>query len=780
MMPVQALRAALRRATDHVQAATLCWRRAVAIACAMLVGCAWATCALAQTAAAVTPQAADAKAPTIAGTAGTVRTRPKIGVVLSGGGARGLTHIGVLKVLEEMRVPVDFITATSMGAIVGGLYATGMTAREQEELVTTLDWPLMFSDQPPRGDQSFRRKQEDIRFTIPLQMGFRDFSLQLSTGAITGQNLELWLHHLTGRDDDIGSFDRLPIPFRAVSTNMIDGRAVVFDHGPLYIAMRASMSIPGVFSPLEIDDRILGDGGLVRNLPVDIVKAMGADVVIAINIGTPLMSREQLSSFVGLAEQSINILTEQNVRAQLALLGPRDVLIAPDLGELTSLDFQQGPRFIELGEKAARAAGDSLRRYALPPDEFAAYRASLQRPADPDIARTFVGITGTQLANPRVLEAQAGLEPGTPVTIEEAKQDIRLLYGRGNFKRIDYRLVDDHGRPGIEFDATEKTWGPNFLNFGVGFAADFQGDNSFSFRIRHRRPWVNDLGGEWVNEVSLGTLMAYSTEFYQPLTLAQAPFASVYGQIVSEPTDVFFQGDKIAEYSTTTARAGADLGYAFGTWGELRLGGQFSRYRAAPTVSLPFSPVVNATEWGYALLARADTQDNPFFPRHGFKGTGSLLYGTQRVDGVDHDVTRADVQVNAAFPVGERGALLLGGQLAGTNRDAAMVVNGFRLGGFLELSGLRTDELLGPYLALARAAYLYRLGNLPVLGNTYYAGGSLEVGNVWLNRDAVSFSDTRRAGSLFVAADTPFGPFYAAWGYASGGSSSFYLFLGRP
>ena len=780
MTYAQALLVAQRRATDCLRAASRSWQRAVTAACTLLVGGMVSTCVLAQPAPAVTPPAAGATSATTAVTPGSARTRPKIGVVLSGGGARGLTHIGVLKVLEEMRVPVDFITATSMGAIVGGLYATGMTAKEQETLVTTLDWPLMFADQPPRGDQSFRRKQEDIRFTIPLQLGFRDFSLQLSTGALTGQNLELWLHHLTGRDDDIGSFDRLPIPFRAVSTNMVDGRPVVFDHGPLYIAMRASMSIPGVFAPLEIDGRILGDGGLVRNLPVDIVKAMGADVVIAINIGTPLMSREQLSSFVGLAEQSINILTEQNVRAQLALLGPRDVLIAPDLGELTSLDFQQGPRFIELGEKAARAAGDSLRRYALPPDEFAAYRASLQRPADPDVARTFVGITGTELANPRVLEAQAGLEPGAVVTIEDARQDIRLLYGRGNFKRIDYRLVDDHGRPGIEFAATEKTWGPNFLNFGVGFGTDFQGDNAFSFRIRHRHPWVNDLGGEWINEVSLGTLMAYGTEFYQPLTLGQAPFAAAYAQISNEPTDIFHQGDKIAEYSTTTTRAGADLGYAFGTWGELRLGGQFSSYRAAPTVSLPSSPVVNATEWGYALLARADTQDNPFFPRHGFQGTGSLFYGTQRVDGIDHDVTRADVRLNAAVPVGERGALVVGGRLAGTNRDTAMVVNGFRLGGFLELSGLRTDELLGPYLALARAAYLYRLGNLPVLGNTYYAGGSLEVGNVWLNRDAVSFSDTRSAGSLFLAADTPFGPFYAAWGYASGGSSSFYLLLGRP
>jgi NTE family protein len=707
--------------------------------------------------------------------------RPRIGVVLSGGGARGLTHIGVLKVLEELRIPVDYLTATSMGSIVGGLYAAGMTAKEQEALVTRVDWPLLFSDQPPRNDLSFRRKQEEIRYTLPLELGFRDFSLRLSTGALSGQNLELLLHQLTWQEDDLASFDRLPIPFRAVSTNMVDGQPVVFDRGPLYVAMRGSMSIPGLFAPLEIDGRILGDGGLVKNLPVDIVKAMGAEVVIAVNIGTPLMNRQQLSSFVGLAEQTINILTEQNVRAQLALLGPRDVLIAPDLGELTSLDFQQGPRFIELGEKAARAAAESLRRYSLPPEAYAAYRAALHRPAGPsDPTLTFVGITGTQAANPKVLEAQVGIQPGDRLTPGEAQHDIRLLYGRGDFERIDYRLIEGKGRPGIEFDATEKSWGPNFLSVGVGFVSDLQGDNSFTARVRHKRTWLNDLGGQWANEVYLGTVVAYATEFYQPLTLGQAPFVSVHGQIGTEPTDIFFEGAKIAEYETTTTRAGADLGYAFGTWGELRVGGQYVRYRAAPTVGLPFSPVVNTSEWGYALLARVDNQDNPFFPRHGVLGAASLFYGTQRVDDVDRQVTRGQVELGAAVPIGERGAITLGGRLAGTTLDDALVVNGFQLGGFLNLSGLRTNELIGPYLALARAGYLYRLGNLPVLGSTYYAGGSLEIGNAWPNREAVSFTDTRRAGSLFFAADTPLGPFYVAWGYASGGSSSFYLYLGRP
>ena len=706
--------------------------------------------------------------------------RPKIGLVLSGGGARGLTHIGVLKVLEELRVPIDYVTATSMGAIVGGLYASGTSARDMDVLVTSLDWPSLFSDQPPRRELSIRRKHDEAFYTIPLEIGFRDFSFRLSTGALSGQNLELLLHSLTWRDDDIGSFDNLPIPFRAVSTSMVDGKPVVFDRGPLYLAMRGSMSVPGIFAPIEAEGKILGDGGLVNNLPVDLVKAMGADVVIAVNIGTPLLNREQLSSFIGIAEQSINILTEQNVRAQLALLTPRDVLIAPDLGDLSALDFTKGERFIELGEKAARAAADTLRRYSLPTAAYAAYRDALRRPsADAEPPLTFAGVRGTELTNPEVLQAQVGLEPGTKVDLQKAQADIAVLYGRGDFDRIDYRLVDERGQRSIEFVASEKPWGPNFLQFGVGLQSDMQGDSSFGLRIGHKRNWLDSLGGQWVNEINLGTVTSFTTEFYQPLTLAQTWFASAYGNIGTAPLDFFSQGNKVAEYDVLTERAGVDLGYAFGTWGELRVGPQLIHQRAHPTVALPGFPVSVTNAWGLSLVARADTEDNAFFPHHGVRAFATAFSGTQRENGTDRSVTRGEIDIRQALPLGERDTVNLGVRAAATNLKDALVTE-YRLGGFLEISGLRTAELQGPYLGRARAVYLHRMGSLPVIGNTYYAGGSLEIGNVWASRDAISASDTIKAGSLFVAAETPFGPLYLAWGHATRGDSSWYLFLGRP
>ena len=707
--------------------------------------------------------------------------RPKIGLVLSGGAARGLAHIGVLKVLEELRVPVDYISATSMGSFVGGLYATGMSAAALERLVSELDWRSFFSDQPPRGELTVRRKREDASYTIPLELGFRDLSLRLATGALSGQKLELLLHGLTLAQDNRESFDHLPIPFRAVATDMVDGTEVVFEHGPLHLAMRASLSVPGVFTPLELDGKVLGDGGLVKNLPVDIVQAMGADVVIAVNIGTPLLTREQLFSFVGIAEQSINILTAQNVRVQLARLTPRDILITPELGNLSIVDFQEGPHFIALGQTAARAVAGSLSRYSLPEDAYAAYRDSLRRPQTPAApSLVFAGIRGTELANPEVLQAQVGLSPGAPVDFKTAQDKIATLYGRGDFERIDYRLTDERGQRGIAFVVSEKPWGPNFLKFGVGFSSDTQGENRFGLHARHKRFWLNSFGTEWNNELEVGTTASYTTELYQPLNLAQSLFGAGYGSIASGPQDLFDRGRKIAEYEVLTERAGADFGYVLGDWGELRIGPQISRQRARPRIAPAELGTTTMDEWGLSAAARVDTQDQAFFARRGLRLSASVFTGTRRVGGADYDVTHADLDVHQAIFVTDRGTLELGARLGATNRFDPTFASNPHLGGFLELSGLRNGQLQGTYVGRGRTVYRYRVGNLPVFGNAYYAGGSLEIGNVWSRRDAISFGDTVKAGSLFVVTDTPFGPFYVAWGHTSRGESAWYLLLGRP
>jgi NTE family protein len=713
--------------------------------------------------------------------------RPKVGLVLSGGGARGLTHIGVLKVLDEMRIPVDYLAATSMGSIVGGLYASGIRPAEMEQIVTAVDWTTLFSDSPPRRELSFRDKQRDTLFPLPLEIGFRNGEIRGFQGAISGGNLELFLHKLTAKADGIGDFDRLPIPFRAVSTDMVTGKPYIFEQGPLYEAMRASMSIPGVFSPAEIRGRILGDGGLVDNLPVDVVRKMGADVVIAVNIGTPLSTREQLSSVIGLTGQMINILTEQNVRQQLALLGAGDVLISPDLGALSAIDFSEGRQFIARGESAARAVAGELAALALAEPAYAAYQAAQPKLSDaPPPVVDFVRVEGTEFANPDALAAKLAVPIGEPLDTGKLDVGIARLYGTGEYDRIDYRLVDDAGRQGVEIDVREKAMGPNFIRFGLSASTDFQGESSFALLIGERSVWVNRLGGEWVNELELGRIARAATEFYQPLDIHRSAFVSARASAQNVPRYIFSGDQRVAEYAVQTNSAGIDLGAPFRNSGEIRVGPVYAFYKGVPTVAVPNFQTARQTDAGVRALARWDNLDDAFFPRNGARANLDVFYGqrTQRLgssaEEVSKQLARGDFTGNAAFALTPDNFFNVAAHAGALNRDDPSLVNPFLLGGFLNLSGLRNGQLAGSYLGFGRIVYYHRLAAVPLIGGSIFAGGSFEAGNVWQQRDNVSANDLVKAGSVFFAADTFLGPFYFAYGRASGGASSFYLFLGRP
>jgi len=725
--------------------------------------------------------------------------RPKVGLVLSGGGARGMTHVGVLKVIKQLNIQVDFIAATSMGAIVGGLYASGMSPEQMEKQLEEVSWPTLLSDSPARGDVSFRRKEFEALFPLGLEIGYRDGKFRTFKGALSGSNLELFLHELTRNVDRIDNFNDLPIPFRAVATDMVNGEQIVFSKGRLYQAMRASMSVPGMFAPVELEGRVLGDGGLVNNLPVDVVRAMGADIVIAVNIGTPLMSRDQLSSVVGYASQMVNILTEQNVRAQLGTLRPHDVLISPELGELTFIDFGKGKEFIALGVKAAESMRTQLATLSTTPAQYAAFEARLAVPAQ-TLPKTldFVKVEGTQFANPKVLEDQMRTKPGEPFRLKTLENDLARLYGRGDFEQIDYALVNKGGQEGVVVNVTEKSWGPNFLRFGLFLSTDLQGDSTFNALAGHRRVWLNSLGAQWTNEVVLGSTRRYATELYQPLSLGNSLYLSAYGLAQRAPDYIFDGNSRIAEYDVLTQNAGIDLGTTFGTSGDIRLGYRWAHYRADPEIAAksdPGNPVltpnftIKTTETGLRFMVRWDNFDNPFFPRTGLRAIGEVFVGPQQLEfnvqeqNIKLDfpnAARVGVEANYAFEIDNRNFFNVGFRAAGVRDEQNNVITDFSLGGFLQLSGLRTNQLSGSYLGFARAVYFHELMQVPIIGGSVFAGGSIETGNVWDARDDISSKNLVIAGSLFLAASTWLGPAYIAYGRASGGQSTYYLFLGRP
>ena len=383
--------------------------------------------------------------------------RPRIGLVLSGGGARGAAHIGVLKALEELHIPIDYIAGTSMGAVVGGLYAGGLSPQQLEQDLLHVDWDSAFSDQSPRRDMPFRRREDDLNHLVKLNLGYKDGRFVLPRALIAGQNLTANLRGLTLPVAAISDFNQLPVPFRAVATDISDGTMVVLDHGDLASAIRASMSIPGVFAPVEIDGRLLVDGGLVRNLPVDVVRAMGADVVIAVDIGTPLLARKELDSVLGISTQTFRILTRGNTEQQMALLGPGDVAIIPRLDSIGFADFTSGAQAIARGEAATRQLAPALRRYSVSEAQYRDFLLRQRVHPTPEPPRIdFVRVENDSPVADSAIRRLVRVQPGQLLDATALREDIARVYGLGDFDRVDYRVVVEDGKRGLIISAPES------------------------------------------------------------------------------------------------------------------------------------------------------------------------------------------------------------------------------------------------------------------------------------------------------------------------------------
>ena len=712
--------------------------------------------------------------------------RTRIGLVLSGGGARGLAHVGVLKVLEAERIPIDAIAGTSMGAIVGGLYASGMSATELEHELLKVEWANVFAARVDRQHLSQRRKEEDFEISPLIELGIRDGELRVPAGAVSSRGLENLLRRFTLPVRDVQDFNRLPIPFRAVATDLETGAAVVLSHGDLALALRASMSVPGVFPPTEVDDRLLGDGGLVNNVPVDVARAMGVDVVIAVNIGTPLAGRETLSSVVGITAQMINILTEQNVQRSLATLGRSDVLVSPQLGALTAGDFAKVAEAIASGESGAQAALARLRPLAVSPSAYAQWRAEHPKLRRPEATIGFVAFEGSTQTNPSRFAAGLESRPGQSFNVDHAAADARTLAASGDYLRADYRLVSSNsGADGLVFDLEDKPWGPNYLRVGLDLATDFNGRGSFNLKLSHNRHWLTPSGTEWRNRLQIGAVPSFFTELYHPLNwtagLANDWFVATYASSERRDGTLYGQdGSELARFKRTTARAGIDLGQPWGRFGEIRLGLGTQRVRATPTlVSASLSSTlrqVQATETGLRLAVVVDQLDFANFPQQGYRLVGEAAIGDGSNAG---SFQRVEASALGAITYG-RHTFNLFASARGASQQQGATLGRYALGGFHQLSGYRDGQLLGNYVLLSRLTWYMRLTGTPTLARGYFFGASAEAGNAYLTRDALRATSLRAGMSLFIGADTALGPLYLALTHAPHGQTGVVLFLGRP
>ena len=705
---------------------------------------------------------------------------PRIGLVLSGGGARGAAHVGVLKALKELRIPVHAVAGTSMGAVVGGLYASGVEPEALETLIRDIDWQDAFDDRSARRTRSFRRRQDDVGYLIKFDVGFNDGELKLPKGLIQGQKLGLILREQTLPVSHVTDFDELPTPFRAVAADLANGASVVLGEGDLVSAMRASMAVPAVFAPVAQDGRLLVDGGIAKNIPIDVGRAMGVDIVIAVDVGFPLQPADELDSAVAIADQMLTILIRREADAQIAALRPDDVLLIPELEGFSSSNFAGVSDIVPAGYTAALEATEQLARLRVDVGTYDAFVAA-RRAVRKDVAvPTFVSIQSDAALSDRVYESRLTTEPGEPLDAAQAAADAGRIYGLELFEQVDYRLIEEGGETGLEFRATARSWGPNYLRFGLTFEEDFEGTSEFNVGARYIRTAVNRLGAEWRNDLQIGTSPALAAEFYQPLSGDLRFFVAPSVAFDQLNINVFSDTEPFARYRTTTSEFSLAAGRELGISGEFRVGVAYSTGSARLQVGDEALPNLDFDRGRYFLRLRRDTLDDPQFPRVG--GQVELAVDALRPElGSDNKANLVRLSWDRVRSFG-RHSFAFGLDLGTTESGNASVLDFFDLGGFLNLSGLDREQLRGPHAALARTVYYRRFGaeNSGLFDWPLYVGGSLEAGNVWETRDAVSLDTALFNGSLFVALDTAFGPLFLAGGLSEGGNSSVYLFLGAP
>ena len=724
-------------------------------------------------------------------------TSPCIGVVLGGGGARGAAHIGVLEVLEREHIPVCRVAGTSMGSIVGGLYAAGYTPAEMHSIITSLDWNDLFSDDPARMEMPMRRKDADYRYLLNFEVGYKNGHIITPAGVVQGQKLLLLLRRLLISTWDVHDFDNLSIPFRAVATDIVAGKPVVFGSGDLALAIRSSMSVPGAFAPTNVDDQLLVDGGLMDNVPIDVMRSMGAQKLIVVDVGSPLLKREQLSNPVAVLNQMVSALMDEKTQRQLHTLGPDDILIKPELGDMSASEFNRGEEAIKIGRAAAEAALPRLRELAVGPDQWQQFVVShRQRQFDPALV-SFLKVDATHTDTAKYVEERLAKDVGKPFDPTKLEEQIGSIYGRGNYQQIDYHLQQDDNQRGLLIVPRDKPWGPIYGKVGFQLDDDFQGRSEYLLSGELTATNVNRYGGEWRNTLWAGRIGGLASEFYQPF--GQGASAYVMPSLLFRNEDIPFFNDsgdhQLAEYRVKRRSAGLEGGWSpTSTWrllasvtrgsdnGELRIGVPSASVPSGDTGNNIIFPPSQTSEYSVVRVGMDwDSLDNAQFPSRGahinlyYDMYRPFLGGRQ-----EGDVARLVADwVPDLWPQNGRYRLLLGVRASSALDNTKFFEAQSFLGGFLNLSGYSERSLYGNQSALARAVLYRRTGKMDAIFSTpVYIGASLEAGNTWHDKNDVQLNSLIYAGSMFLGIQTPLGPLFFGYGYAQGGHNSIYLTFG--
>ena len=700
--------------------------------------------------------------------------RPKVGLVLGGGGARGFAHIGVLEELERLRIPVDCVAGTSMGALVAGAWAAGLDAAAMRREMDKADWNDLFQDNPGYAEVNYRSKRLSQRYLPGSEFGVTANGMVSPPGVVTGQKIKLFLNQLVHSETGERLIEDLSLPVSIIATDIGTGERVVFRKGSLTQAMRASMSVPGLLAPLEYSGRKLVDGGLVDNLPIkEVHERCGAQVVIAVNVGSPLLKSSEITGVLSVSAQMVFILTEQNVTESLALLQPTDIYIKPDLDGISAVDFERSSDAADRGRSAAMAA-TQLERLSVDGDSYAAWRQQWSPAPQVVPLVNAIEIAGLHTVNPTAVARHIEQPLNQPLDLPTLNRNLLRIYGDGDFERVDYTLTHDGQQDVLRILPVEKTWGPDYLRAGLNLNSTLTGRSSYSVRAAYQKTWLNSLGGELLLSGEIGSNTGVSAEFHQPLDAAQRYFVDAAASLRREDFAIFVDDLRISDYRKDIARVDLLAGINFGPAGQARLGWREDRQRSLITTGLPLLPTTPLRVSGALATLELDQKNQLLVATSGWAAKASWFESAKR------DYDRITLGVDGALQFKDW-VLGLRGSYVGSTHGKLPLQDAARLGGFLNLSGFADGQLSGNRIGYMHVRGERIFGRMPLgLRGDLRLGLALEAGRVGRPLSEPDRTGVLDSALIYFRGETPFGVAYVGLGRSSSGPVNAYFFLGTP
>jgi NTE family protein len=701
--------------------------------------------------------------------------RPKLGIVLEGGGALGLAHIGVLQWMEENRIPVSYVAGTSMGGLVGGIYATGRSPAEVREITNGINWDTVLRGETPFDDLSFRRKQDAHEVPSSLEFGLRK-GLQFPGGFNTGQQVSLILDRVALPYSELSSFNDMPIPFACVATDLVSGKPHVFRSGPLSLALRSTMSLPGIFTPVRDGDHIYADGGLLNNIPIDVAKEMGADIVIGIHLETEKISPDApLSSFAVLG-QSISVMIAAN---ELRSMEQADILVTVPLQKYNALDYSAADAIIKAGYDAAAAKAKVLVAFSVSEEEWQVYLAARKARQKTVPIPEFVKVVGTGKELDESIQKRLDLEVGKPVDTANLDAQMMRLQGQGRFANVGYSMVEKDGKQGLEIKTEQKAYAPPVVRPII--LIDGSDYNNVLFSIGARFTFL-DFGSyrsELRSDAIIGSQYLLDTEYFHPVTPTSNFFIAPRGSANSVQDYVYSGDTEIATYRNRQIVGGFDVGYQFGTSGELRLGYEGGYEKLSPQIgNSAVLPTVSGPTGDARLQYQLNTLDNPVIPRSG-ESLNIYTKGYSVNPAAPAPFPLSEVQSQSFFRISEPASVFFGAS-GGSSYGYKAGIPAFSLGGSQRLVAWNTNELYTNQYFLGQLGYIRELAKLPpFLGSNIEFIGLAEVGKTYKLALGPKPPDLPLDGAAGIIVNTIFGPVELAGAIGDYGRGRFFFRIGR-